>query len=121
MSVTSILSYYNKDYKDFRALLNQEVPKPKLPEQYNLYIYNRIYDHHKLGIGTIPPILAPCQSLNFGLVGTAFDYYLRGTIEKNFKNVLSTKLVSESAINKLLPHLDLLSLRYLTKRDKLLI
>lgn len=83
MSVTTVLSYYNKDYKDFRSLLTQEVPTQKLTK------------------GEIPSLLAPCRSRNYALVGTAFDYYLRFTIEKKYKNVVSTKWVSELAIEQL--------------------
>ena len=83
MSVTSILSYYNKDYKDFRALLNKEIRTPKLNQK------------------QIPPLLAPSISRNYALVGTAFDYYLRFSIEKNFRKVISSRWVAEASIELL--------------------
>lgn len=83
MSVTSILSYYNKDYKDFRALLNKEIRTPKLNQE------------------QIPPLLAPSISRNYALVGTAFDYYLRFSIEKKFRKVISSRWVAEASIELL--------------------
>jgi len=101
MSVTSILSYYNKEYKDFRSLLSQEVRTPDLTKQFNLVRYNYMNPLSQIKKGEKPSLLAPVHSRNYLIVGSAYDYYLRFSIQKNFKNVITRKFVAESALEML--------------------
>jgi hypothetical protein len=64
MSVTSVLSYYNKEYKDFRTLLSQEVGTPDLTKQFNLVRYNYMNTQSQIKKGEKPTLLAPCVSGN---------------------------------------------------------
>ena len=78
MSLTSILKYGDKNFKDFRSLLSNSFPLPKIE-------------------GTA--IKAVPKTKNYSIVGTAFDYLLRFTLEKNFKSkVHGSTWVSESAL-----------------------
>jgi hypothetical protein len=80
MSLTTILSYSEKDYKDFRSFLCESFPKPRVK-------FNQ-------------PLLCPNVSARPALIGTAFDYLLRFNLEKKYpKKVTSTGWVSEHAIN----------------------
>lgn len=79
MSVTSILNYNNKQHKAFRALLEESFPTPKFE---------------------------PCVSIktkpltkNYGLIGTAFDYLLRFSLERKYSSlVYGRSWVSEHAL-----------------------
>lgn len=62
MSVTSILNYSNKQFKDFRTLLEELFPIPKFESGANI---------------KVEPV-----TKNYGLIGTAFDYLLRFSLEK---------------------------------------
>ncbi len=101
MSVTGILSYYNKDYKDFRSLLSEEIKKPRLTFGYNLIRYNSNSIENRIQNGETPILLAIPKSRNSAIIGAAFDYYLRFSIEREFVNVISSKWVAELAIEKL--------------------
>lgn len=68
MSLTSILSYSNKRFTDFRTLLEELFPTPKF--------------HGVKSIKVEP------QTKNYGLVGTAFDYLLRFSLKRKYKNLV---------------------------------
>ncbi|MBS1979420.1 MAG: hypothetical protein JST46_18765 [Bacteroidetes bacterium] len=79
MSLTSILSYNNKDFKGFRELLTESFPAP------------RIKFHQEIKV-------APATT-NYMLIGKAFDYLLRFHLEKEYgKKVSARKWVAESAL-----------------------
>ena len=101
MSVTSILSYYNKEYKDFRTLLSQQVGTPDLTKQFNLVRYNYMNTQSQIKKGEKPTLLAPCYSRNYLIIGSAYDYYLRFSIQKNYKNIISRRLIAEMALETL--------------------
>ncbi len=80
MSVTSILNYNNHSFKNYRAAL-AKYPIPKL-------------DLEKYEIKAKP------QTQNYSLIGTAFDYLLRFTIERNFKaSVVSSNWIAENTVS----------------------
>ena len=79
MSLTSILNYNDKDFKDFRDLLSSSfiAPKFKIDER----------------------IKAEPRTTNYMLVGKAFDYLLRFNLERRYKVMVhSRQWVSESAL-----------------------
>lgn len=79
MSLTSIINYNNKQYKDFRTLLEELFPTPKFESSVS--------------------IKAEPLTKNYGLSGTAFDYLLRFSLERKFKSfVHSRPWVSETAL-----------------------
>jgi hypothetical protein len=79
MSLTSILSYNNKQFIDFRALLEELFPTPKF-----------------VGEGSIK--VEP-QTKNYGLIGIAFDYLLRFSLEKKYKSLVHARpWVAENAL-----------------------
>ncbi|MCF6351744.1 MAG: hypothetical protein L3J06_01920 [Cyclobacteriaceae bacterium] len=80
MSVTSILKYENSAFKKYRdALAKYPIPK---------------FDSEKYKIRAKP------RTTNYPLIGTAFDYLLRFTIERNFKaSVISSSWVAENTVN----------------------
>ena len=81
MSLTSILNYSNKSFKDLRELLTSNFHTPKFRK-------------------SEPRIAEPISS-NPTLIGTAFDYLLRFHLEKHYQNnVYGRKWVAESAIDK---------------------
>ncbi|XOV91516.1 MAG: hypothetical protein ACFHWX_15040 [Bacteroidota bacterium] len=81
MSLTSILDYKNKSFRDFRDFLNENFPTPKLESSAKL--------------------VAEPLSANSALIGTAYDYLLRFHLEKLFeKKVISKSWVAESAVKK---------------------
>jgi len=80
MSITSILSYGNPKFKEYRS----ELAKYQIPK-YNLGKFELRAEPH---------------SQNYAIVGTAFDYLLRFTIERNFAAfVESREWVAESAVD----------------------
>jgi hypothetical protein len=81
MSVTSIINYTNKQYKEFRTLLEDLFPTPKFGSKDSI---------------KVEPI-----TKNFALIGSAFDYLLRFTLEKRFKGfVYGSPWVAETALNR---------------------
>lgn len=79
MSLTSILSYNNKQFTDFRTLLEELFPTPKF-----------------VGEGSIK--VEP-QTKNYGLIGIAFDYLLRFPLGEKYKGLVhSSTWVSEEAL-----------------------
>lgn len=79
MSLTSILSYNNKDFKKFRDLLSESFPAPKVK-----------FDQE---------LKAPPGTTSYMLIGKAFDYLLRFQLEKTYeKKVFSRQWVSETAL-----------------------
>ncbi len=80
MSLTTILSYGEKDYKAFRTFLSDNFPKPR--------------------VTFTEPLLCPNVSTRPALIGTAFDYLLRFHLQKLYKpKVRSTPWVADHAIN----------------------
>ena len=80
MSLTSILSYSNKQYKDFRTFLEDLFPTPKLENNDSI---------------KVEPI-----TKNYALIGIAFDYLLRFSLEKKFKEFThSDTWVAEKAMS----------------------
>jgi hypothetical protein len=80
MSLTSILSYNNKQYQEFRALLEDLFPTPKF-------------------IGETTIKVEP-RTKNYALIGIAFDYLLRFSLGKKYKSLVhSSTWVSEEAMN----------------------
>ncbi len=81
MSLTSILDYKNKSFKDFRDFLNDNFPTPKLESSAKL--------------------VAEPLSDNSALIGTAYDYLLRFYLEKlNSEKTINSGWVAESAVKK---------------------
>ena len=79
MSLTYILSYNNKDFKEFRDLLTAQFPTPKFK--------------------STEIIKAAPGTTNYMLIGKAFDYLLRFNLEKKYKSkVYSGTWVSEKAL-----------------------
>ncbi len=80
MSITSILNYSNPKFKEYRSeLAKYPIPKYKLKKF---------------------ELKAEPQSKNYAIVGTAFDYLLRFTIERNFTAFIeSREWVAESAVD----------------------
>lgn len=79
MSLTSILSYNNKDFKDFRDLLSESFPAPRLK-----------FDQQ---------IKSPPGTTSYMLIGKAFDYLLRFQLEKKYKKkVFARQWVAETAL-----------------------
>jgi hypothetical protein len=79
MSLTSILSYNNKQFQEFRTLLDDLFPTPK-------YI--------DVGSIKVEPL-----TKNYALIGIAFDYLLRFSLMKKYKGLVhSSKWVSEDAL-----------------------
>lgn len=79
MSLTSILSYNNKDFKDFRDLLSEAFPAPRVK-----------FDQE---------IKVPPGTTSYMLIGKAFDYLLRFQLEKSFKKkVFGRQWVAETAL-----------------------
>ena len=79
MSLTRILSYNNKDFKEFRDLLTTNFPTPKFK--------------------TDELIKAEPLTKDYMLIGTAYDYLLRFNLEKRHKKkVFADKWVAESAL-----------------------
>lgn len=81
MSLTSILNYNNKKHAEFRAVLSKLFPLPKQKS-------NEL-------------IKAAPLTKNYALVGTAFDYLLRFTIEKYHTKSKSTDWIAEKIVNLL--------------------
>jgi hypothetical protein len=80
MSLTSILSYSNKDFKELRDLLTTHFPIPKFR--------------------TEELMKAEPLTKDYMLIGTAYDYLLRFNLEKLYKKkVFSDKWVAESALS----------------------
>jgi len=80
MSLTRILSYNNKDFKEFRDLLTTHFPTPKFKN------------------GEL--IKAEPLTKDYMLIGTAYDYLLRFNLEKRYKKkVFADKWVAESALS----------------------
>src|SRR6516162_4070935 len=79
MSLTSVLSYSNKEFKDFRIFLGESFPAPKFSSDQS--------------------IKAEPMTTNHALIGTAFDYLLRFNLKKKYKTkVYSNQWASESAL-----------------------
>lgn len=78
MSLTSILKYDDKNFKDFRSLLSNSFPVPKIEAS---------------AIKAVP------KTKNYSLIGTAFDYLLRFNLERKFKaKVCGGPWVAENAL-----------------------
>lgn len=81
MSLTSILNYNNKAFKDFRDLLSDLFPKPRFQSRNQ--------------------IKAEPNTTNYPLIGKAFDYLLRFNLERKYKGkVFSSQWVAESALSR---------------------
>lgn len=79
MSLTSILSYNNKEFKEFRDLLNISFPTPA-------------FNGKDL-------IKAKPETKNYMLIGKAFDYLLRFNLEKKYSNkVFGREWVADQAL-----------------------
>lgn len=79
MSLTSILSYSDKKHKAFRDFLKKSFPLPK-------------FKSNEL-------IKCEPQTRNFMLIGKAYDYLLRFTLENKYEEkVFSSSWVSEKAL-----------------------
>ncbi len=79
MSLTSILSYSNKEFKHFRNFLLEAFPTPKLDD---------------LQIIKCEPL-----TTNYMIVGTAFDYLLRFYLEKKYgEKVFARNWVAETGL-----------------------
>ena len=79
MSITTILNYSNKRLTDFRTLLEELFTTPKL---------------HGIRSIKIEP-----QTKNYCLIGTAFDYLLRFSLERKYKNLVhSSPWIAEKAL-----------------------
>ncbi len=79
MSLTSVLHYGNKEFKDFRTSLVDLFPTPIISSESLI-------------------ISAPLTA-NYALVGIAFDYLLRFSLEKKYKElVYSSNWIAEDAL-----------------------
>jgi hypothetical protein len=81
MSLSNLLDYNNKNGEELRTALANLFPLPKQK-------FNQI-------------IRAEPLTKNYALVGTAFDYLLRFSLEKNYKEIYSSRWVAELAVEKL--------------------
>lgn len=83
MSITRILNYNNPRFKEYRSTL----AKYRIPK----------FTVERFEIKAIP------QTQNYALIGIAFDYLLRFTVEKNFnKYIIGSEWIAEKAINYLI-------------------
>lgn len=79
MSLTSILNYSNKQYQEFRTLLEELFPTPKFDCKDSIKVEPR--------------------TKNFALIGIAFDYLLRFSLTKKYKDLVHSRTwVSEDAL-----------------------
>jgi hypothetical protein len=80
MSLSSILSYNNKQYQEFRTLLEDLFPTPKFVSETTIKVEPR--------------------TKNYALIGIAFDYLLRFSLGKKYKSLVhSSTWVSEQVMN----------------------
>ena len=79
MSITSIIDYNNPNFKGYRTSL-RKIQKPKINNTSDIKIYPK--------------------TLNYAIVGSAYDYLFRFTLERNFPTFIKGKKnwVSENAI-----------------------
>lgn len=84
MSLSSILDYNNKQFKEFRTLLKDLFPNPKFRTTESIKVH---------------PVTD-----SYALIGTAFDYLLRFTLQKKYAELVHDRnWVSEGALRHFAP------------------